>query len=364
MKLDHYSPKRCGWVTLAAVLATFGLMQLPTVAAAEDFYAGRQVRIIVATGPGRGYDLFARLVARHLGNHIAGHPSFVVENMPGASGIRALNYLYGTAPNDGTVLATFNNAIPFYQAVGRGGIRFKSEQLSWLASLAQTADVIAVWHTAGVRTLDDARRIEVVLGATGAGGTKATYPALINATLGTKFKIVSGYQDGQAVTLAIERGEIQGDGNSRWSSWKSTRPQWVADHKIIPIVQIGLKRNPELAQVALLTDYARNAEQRRMFEFAGAPVALQQPFAGPPGMPRERLNALRRAFDAMARDPAFVAEARKLEFDLDPITGEEAEKVVRSIVEAPPAIVAQVKDAMAVRATGKSSRGSSGADAK
>jgi tripartite-type tricarboxylate transporter receptor subunit TctC len=348
----------CRSAAVAALLAAFGGMLAAKTAAADEaeaFFAGRQLRIIVGTGAGRGYDIDARLVARHLGNHLPGHPTFVVENMPGASGVRALNYLYAAAPADGSVIATFNNAIPFYQAVGQPGIRFKSERLSWIGSLAQTAAVIAVWHTAGVRNLDDARRVEVVLGATGAGGTKATYPTLINKTLGTRFKVVTGYDGGNAVTLAIERGEVQGDGNSRWSSWKATRPEWVRDKKIIPIVQIGLKRNAELPDVKLLMDYAQNDEQRRMFEFAGAPVALQQPFAGPPGMPPARLAAWRRAFDAMTHDPAFMAEAAKLDLDLDPMRGEEAAAVVSRIIQAPAGIVRQVQDAMTVRASGKSS---------
>jgi tripartite-type tricarboxylate transporter receptor subunit TctC len=244
--------------------------------------------------------------------------------------------------------------------MGERGIRFKSERLSWIGSLAQTAAVIAVWHTAGVRNLDDAKRIEVVLGATGAGGTKATYPTLINNTLGTRFKIVTGYDGGNAVTLAIERGEVQGDGNSRWSSWKATRPEWVRDYKIIPIVQIGLKRNAELPDVKLLMDYAQDAEQRRIFEFAGAPVALQQPFAGPPGMPPERLAVWRRAFEAMTRDPAFVTEAKKLDLDLDPMPGEEAATVVGRIIATPAAIVRQVQAAMTVKAGGKRSGESAG----
>src|SRR5439155_21761948 len=201
---------------------------------------------------------YARLVARHLGRHIPGHPGFVVETMPGASGIRALNHLYAAAPSDGTVIATFNSAIPFYQAVGQPGIRFKSEALSWIGGLAQNAAVLVVWHATGVKTLDDARRIAVVIGATGAAGTKAAYPALINNTLGTRFRIVTGYEGGNAVTLAIERGEVQGDGSSRWSSWKATRPDWVRDRKIIPVVQIGLRKDAELPDVALLTDYAES----------------------------------------------------------------------------------------------------------
>ena len=347
-------------VTHAALLAAIGLAHFIPVALAEDsgtFFAGRQVRIIVGTGAGRGYDTYARLVARHLGKHVAGHPTFVVENMPGASGIRAINYLYAAAPSDGTVIATFNNAIPFYQAVGQPGIRFKAEELSWIGSLAQAATVVAVWHATGVRTIADARRIEVVMGATGVAGTKAAYPALLNNTLGTKFKIVTGYEGGNAVTLAIERGEVQGDGSSRWSSWKATRPEWVKDRKIIPVVQIGLRKDAELPDVALLTEYAESEEQRQMFEFVGAPDSLGQPFAGPPRIPTDRLTILRRAFDQMVHDPAFRAEAATSKLDVDPLAGEETEKIVGLIVGTPSTIIHKVQAATAVKDAGKSPDG-------
>jgi hypothetical protein len=338
-------------VARAALLAAIGLAQFIPTASAEDagvFFAGRQVRIIIGTGPGRGYDTYARLAARHLGKHVPGHPTFVVENMPGACGIRAINYLYAAAPNDGTVIATFNNAIPFYQAVGQPGIRFKAEELSWIGSFAQAATVVAVWHAAGVRTIDDARRVEVIMGATGAAGTKAAYPALLNNTLETKFKIVTGYEGGNAVTLAIERGEVQGDGSSRWSSWKATRPEWVRDHKIIPVVQIGLRKDAELADVALLSDYAQTEEQRQMFQFVGAPDSLGQPFAGPPRIPIDRLKILRRGFDQMIHDPAFRAEAATSKLAIDPLAGVETENIVGRIVATPLPIIQKVQAATAV----------------
>ena len=342
----------CQGAVGAVLLAAIALVSSIASAPAQDagtFFSGRQVRILVGTGAGRGYDVTARLVARHLGRHLAGHPTLVVETMPGASGIRALNYLYAAAPNDGTVIATFNSAIPFYQTIGQAGIRFKSEELSWIGSPAQTAAVVAVWHAAGVRTIDDAKRIELVMGATGAAGTKAAYPALMNNTLGTRFKIVTGYEGGNAVTLAIERGEVQGDGSSRWSSWKATRPDWVRDGKIIPLVQVGLRKDAELPDVPLLGDFAQNDEQRQMFELVGAPNALGQPFAGPPRMPADRLNALRRAFAEMTRDPAFRAEAHAMKLDLDPLTGEAAEAIVRLIVGTPSPIVQKVQAATAVK---------------
>src|SRR5262245_9186037 len=337
-------------VSAIIVGALAGLLTAP--AAAQDpgaFFAGRTVKIVVGTGAGRGYDGYARLVARHLGRHMPGHPSLGVESMPGASGIRALNYLYAAAPNDGTVIATFNSAIPFYQAIGQQGVRFKSEELSWIGSLSQGASVIAVWHGAGVRTLDDAKGTDVIIGATGAAGTKAAYPALMNNTLGTRFRIVTGYEGGNAVTLAIERGEVQGDGSSRWSSWKATRPDWVRDRKIVALVQVGLRRGPELPGVALLTDHAQSDEQRQMFEFVSAPNDLGQPFAGPPRLAADRLAALRHAFEAMASDPAFRAEAEAAKLAGGHLAGEAAEKLASLIIGTPAPMVKKVQAATAIK---------------
>ncbi len=316
---------------------------------ASEFFVGRQMRIVVGTPGGGGYDAYARLTARHLGDHLPGKPNFIVENMPGASGTKAVNYLYGAAPADGSVIATFNDAIPFYQATGQPGITFKSERLSWIGSLTQTASVVSVWHSSGVRTIDDAKRIEVPMGATGAAGTKSGFPALLNSFLGTKFRVVNGYEGSNAVTLAIERGEVQGDGSNPWSTWKATRPQWVAQGLIVPILQIGVKKDADLARVPLLANLVVDEETRRVFEFAAAQVSMRQPFAGPPGVPADRLAILRAAFEAMTRDPAFLADAAKSILDIDAATGAEVERVARRTVETSPDVVRKAQEAMAAK---------------
>jgi tripartite-type tricarboxylate transporter receptor subunit TctC len=327
---------------------------------AGNFFAGKQVRIIVATGPGGGYDTFARLVARHLGQFVPGHPTLIVENMPGASGIKAVNFLYSAAPKDGTVLATFNNAIPLYQATGQQGIAFKSEELSWIGSLTQTATVIAVMQSAGVKSIDDVRKKEVILGATGAAGSKVTYPTMLNNVLGTKFKIVAGYASSKPVMLAMERNEVQGDGGNPWSSWQIAKPDWIKEGKLVPLVQIGLRKEKSLASVPLLTDLATTDEQRAMFAFISQPVAIQQPFAGPPGMPADRLAVYRQAFEKMTQDPAFRAEVEKAKLDLDPLPGAEVEKIVKSVIGTPVAVVERVKTTMTPKDVGKASPESAG----
>ncbi len=326
----------------------------------EDLHLEADV-IIVGTGAGGGYDTYARLVARHLGQFIPGNPSFAVENMPGASGIKAVNFLYSTAPKDGTVLATFNNAIPLYQATGQQGIAFKSEELSWIGSLTQTATVIAVMQSAGVKTMEDVKKKQVILGATGGAGSKVTYPMMINNVLGTKFKIVAGYASSKPVMLAMERDEVQGDGGNPWSSWHLAKPDWIKEGKLVPLVQIGLKKEKDISNVPLITELAANDEQRAMFAFISQPVAIQQPFAGPPGMPADRLAMFRQAFERMTKDAAFRAEVEKSKLDLDPLPGAEVERIARAVVNTPANIIQKVQAAMTPKDVGKVTGPSAGA---
>jgi len=316
-------------------------------ARADDYFKGKTIRLVVGTPPGGGYDTYGRLVARYLGELLPGRPAVIVANMPGASGMKAAYYIYAIAPKDGTVIATFNKSIPFYQALGLAGAGFKTQDMSWIGSLSQTADVVAVWHTTGVATIADAKARAVVMGADSGGGTMSGYPALLNAMLGTKFRIVTGYAGGNAVNHAIEQGEVEGRGSSPWSSWKATSPAWVRNGWIRPLVQIGLKREPDLPDVPLLVDLAESREQSLMFRFVSEPVSIERPFVGPPGMAPEPLAILRGAFDRMVRDPAFLAEAARENLDVDPHSGEAVSKIVADIVSTPPAIARKVKDIMA-----------------
>jgi tripartite-type tricarboxylate transporter receptor subunit TctC len=316
---------------------------------ATGFFKGRELRLIVGTGAGGGYDAYARVVARFLPKHIAGNPTIIVQTMPGASGVKAVNYLYAAAPKDGSVIATFNNSMAVYQALGQPGIQFKCEELSWIGSLSEVVNTIAVWHTSGVRTVEDAKHKEIVMGATGAGGTMATYPALLNGALGTKFKIVTGYEAGHQVDMAMERGEVQGRGSNPWASYKAVRPDWVREGKIVPLVQVGMTKDPELPDVPRLVDLATNDEQRRMFEFVSTDVAMERPYAGPPGVPADRLAAYRQGFEQMAKDPEFLAVAKHQDMDINLHTGEQVEKMVHHTTSTPPEIIAKVKAAVALK---------------
>ena len=331
-----------------AVIAAFGLSRDAT-AQESAFYAGKQIRLIVGTGVGGGYDAYARLVARFMPKHIAGEPAIIVQTMPGASGATAVSYLYSNAPRDGLVIATFNSAMPFYQAIGQPGTRFKSEDLSWIGNLSQGVSIFVLWHTAGIKTIADARRTEIIMGGTGTGGNSSAIPVLINSTLGTKFKVVSGYKTGLEVDLAMERGEVQGRGMVAWASTKAVHPDWIKGNKVYVFCQIGLKKDPELADVPLLTELAETDEQREIFKFVSATGNLERPFAGPPGMAPDRLNILRNALMAMTKDAGFLAAIAEQNLELDPLPGEETAKIVSAIVNVSPDIIEKTKIAMTVK---------------
>ena len=337
----------------AAALVCACSLFLSGPARADDFYQGKTLRIVVGTPTGGGYDAYARLVARHLGNHIPGKPALIVSNMPGASGLKAAAYLYGIAPRDGTVIATFNKAMPLYQALGQLDIQFRTEEMSWIGSVSQSVDVITVWHKTGVRTIADAKRREIIMGADSSTGTMATFPLLLNATIGTKFKVVTGYAGSSAVNFAMEQGEVEGRGSNPWSSWKATRPDWVRQGLITPLVQIGLKKDADLAHVPLLNDLTENAEHKAMFRLMSAPIAIERPFVGPPGLGREPRDILRRAFERMVRDPAFLAESARASMEIDPRPGEEVEKIVADIVDTPSAITRKVREIIAKEPDGR-----------
>jgi tripartite-type tricarboxylate transporter receptor subunit TctC len=332
------------WRRLTAVLGATCVLSLP--AAAEDFYKDKTIQVVVASTTGGGYDAYGRLVARHLGNAIPGKPKAIVQNMPGASGVKAVNYVYGIAPKDGTVIGAFDSSTPFQQALGYPGIQFKAEEMSWIGSWSQVVNVLIVLDTAGVRTLEDAKRKEVLMGALSMVGTNAAYPLLLNNMLGTKFKLVTGYQSGTELNLALERGEVEGRGSNPWTSWKSTRPDWIASGKIVPLMQIGPTRDPELPNVPLLTDLAQNEEQKKIFELMSANIAIERPFAGPPELPADRLLILRDGFIKLGKNAEFLAEAKKMDIDIDPLPGERVAQIVSQIVSTPPDIAAKVKAAI------------------
>jgi tripartite-type tricarboxylate transporter receptor subunit TctC len=326
---------------VAAVLAL--LVALP--AHAQFFYEGKTITIVTSTGVGGTYDVTARLISRHMPRFIPGKPSMIVQNMPGGGNVLATNFMYTIAPKDGTSIATVHNAMPLHQILGGQGVRFDAGKFEWLGSSGAENEVILVWHTTGIRTLDEAKKREVILGGTGAGSGIVIIPRLMNALLGTRFKIVTGYKSSEDVNLALQRGEIEARAFSLISI-TAQRADWLRDKKITILAQVGAKRAPEIPDIPLVTELARTEEDRQIFKLMSAASGLGRPYLAPPGVPAARLAILRKAFEATMKDEAFLAEAEKLQLDIDPISAGDVTQLVLDTVNAPESVVAKAKAAI------------------
>jgi tripartite-type tricarboxylate transporter receptor subunit TctC len=330
---------------LAAVAACIGVVAAPHDAAAQSdpvaaFYKGKTVNAYIGVGVGGEYDLQARLVAKYLGRHIPGNPNVVPQNMTGASGLKMLNFLYNQAPRDGTAIGMIQNGFPAAQAIGRAGIQFDANRLQWLGTIAPVVETMAVWHTADVRSIDDARKKEIVVGATARGGITFTYPALMNELLGTKFKIVTGYSGGNEINIAMERGEVHGRNNS-WSSWKVTKRPWLKEKKLFVIAQAGAKAKD--LDAPAIEDLVKTGADRQLVGLIMSGAALGRPMTTTPGVPEARLRALRAAFLAVMTDPDFVAETAKLNIEVDPVSGEAMQKIVAGVLATPKHVANRAK---------------------
>jgi tripartite-type tricarboxylate transporter receptor subunit TctC len=321
--------------------AVAALLLLPTLALAQspaEFYKGKSVDLYIAYSAGGGYDLYARMVARHLGRHIPGNPQVVPKNMEGAAGLRLANWLYQAAPRDGSVIGATSRNIAFEPLIGNKAAQYDSRQFTWLGSANDEVSVCAAWHTSGVSTIKDALNKELVIGSSGTADDTYQYPRLINNTLGTRFKIITGYPGNNDVSVALERGEIAGRCGWSWSSAKSTRPSWIEEKKISVLIQLSLSKHPDLPDVPLIMDLAKDDEQRQMFRLIFARQVMGRPVQSTPGVPKDRLAALQKAFMDTMRDPAFLAEADKLKFEITPVAGPEIETLVADILKMSPAL--------------------------
>ncbi len=320
-------------IPLAIVLAAWPGAAL-SQKAVEDFYRGKKIDLIIGYSSGGTYDLYARLVARHLGNYIPGKPLIVPRNMPGAGSRAAATWVYNVAPRDGTILAAVDQSLSLQQAAGDKRIQFDTTKFIYIGNPASENNTTATWHASGVKTIEDARRREVTMGATG-GSTSSQYPKAMNALLGTKFRIILGYPGGNDINLAMERGEVDGRGSNSWASWKTTRAHWLAEKKINILVQIGLQKAADLPDVPLLMDLAANDNDRILLRLLSASTHIGRPVFTTPETPPERIKALRDAFDAMVRDPAFLEQAKRENFDIDAVSGEALQGLVAEIVAMP-----------------------------
>jgi tripartite-type tricarboxylate transporter receptor subunit TctC len=312
--------------------------------AISDFYTKKTVTIAVGSSAGGNYDLYARLVARHIGQHIPGKPVVVVQNLPGAGSRRLANVLSNVGPHDGTMIGLPNQGIVMDQALGAEGVQYDARKFRWIGSPIEDVNVFWAWHTNPVKTVEDARQREFVAGATGPGSPTTFYPRIMNTVLGTRFKIVAGYPGSNELDLAIEKGEVGGRVVG-WSSLKITS-NWVAAGKANVLLQFGLRKAPDLPNVRLLQDLAGNDKDRQIFEYLGLVGAMGRPFFMSAGTSADRADVIRAAFVATMTDPAFLEEAGRSKMEIGPLSGEELTRIAGRTFEASADVVAAAKAAM------------------
>jgi tripartite-type tricarboxylate transporter receptor subunit TctC len=329
---------------VAILAAVIGVNSRAPAQAPEQFYAGKTIDLVIGYPPAGSNDTYARLLARHLGRHVPGNPNVVPKNMPGAGSFQALGNIYNVAPKDGSVIGIGAPTAPLDEKLGTQGVRFKTAEFNWIGRIDSLINIVFMWKTSPVKTVADAQRIESTLSGTGAGSTVSVYPTVMNNVLKTKFKLIMGYRGSNEAQLAVERGEVEGHSTS-WTAVKVAHPDWLPSKSITILVQFGLNRHPELPDVPTVVELARNDEERAILRAVMNATEVGTAFFTTPGVPADRVAALRRAFDATMKDPEFLDEARRTKLTVNPITGEELQKLVVEVSNLSPDLLDKVRAA-------------------
>ncbi len=325
------------WKAAAVVVAA---LMLPAQARAQpvaDFYRGKQVQMLIGYSAGAGYDLYARVLARHLGKHIPGNPTVVPQNMPGAGSLKLANFLYSQAPKDGSVVGMVSRGMatePLF-----GDAKFDPTKFAWLGSITSEVSVCATWHTSPVKSWADITAKDFTLGGMGSASETDTFASLIRNMFGAKLRLVTGYPGGNDVNLAMERGEVDGRCGWSWSSIKSQKTAWLKEKKINIVVQMGMSKHPDLPNVPSLIELAKTDEQRQMLRLIFTQLILGRPFMAPPGIPEDRKMALRRAFDDTMKDPEFLEEAAKIDLEISPVGAQAIDELLAELYKTPKSVV-------------------------
>jgi tripartite-type tricarboxylate transporter receptor subunit TctC len=320
--------------------------------AVADFYRGKQVQVRIGSAPGSGYDIAARLVAAHIGKYIPGNPNVIVQNVPGAGSLTLTNQLYNTAARDGTVIGAITNGMPTAPMLSPETARFDLSKFGWLGSTAPETIMVMVWHTAPVYSIRDLYEKEVVVGGVAHGTATVDNPLAANAFLGTKFKIVSGYEGTTHIDLAMERGEVMGHAGIGLVTAKARNQLWFAEKKVRIIAQYGLKPHPELMDVPLF-EMPKDPSDRQAFSVIVARQEYGRPLLTPPGVPPERLAALRHAFDAAMKDSELLADAKRQTLEINPVRGDQLDKLSAQIAATPPDVAARLRKVLDPANSGK-----------
>ena len=336
MRLANKIRSRIG---LTAAVLLLSAMPLARAQQPADFYKGKNIDLMIGYSVGGGYDVYARLIARHMGKHIPGNPQVTPKNMEGAGSLRLANWIYNVGPKDGTMFGTIGRGTGFDPLFGHKTAQFEGQKFNWIGSANDEVSVCVVWNgRTKVAKFDDLLTNQLNVGGTGAAADTDQFPRIINGVLGTRMKIVTGYPGGNDVNLALERGEVDGRCGWSWSSVKSTRASWLTDKKMTVLMQLSLAKHPDLPDVPLITELAKSDEQRAILKLIFARQALGRPYLAPPGVPADRVAMLRKAFMDTMKDKDFLADADKAQLEITPIDGEGIQKLVGEIYQTPAAI--------------------------
>jgi tripartite-type tricarboxylate transporter receptor subunit TctC len=328
-------------VLVAAIAGTTAAAQAQAPA---DFYKGKTVEFLIGYATGGSNDTYSRMVAQHMGKHIPGNPTVVVRNMPGAGSFLAVNQLFNASPKDGTAIGLGAPTIALDEKLGTNGVRFKTAELNWIGRVGPLVNIVFTWKTSPVKTIEDAMKTEATLGGTGAGSTVSIYPLVLNNVLGTKFKIIMGYKGSNEAMLALERGEVEGH-STAYEAVRAAKPSWFKDGSINVLSQFGLKRLPELPDVPTAIETADTPEKKQILTAIMSASEIGTSFFTTPKTPADRVETLRRAFDATMKDAAFTGDLNRMGMSMGPMSGEDLQKLVTEVSAISPELLEKVRKA-------------------
>lgn len=335
-----------------AAVAVIASIRPAAAQTAEEFYKKtKDITLTLSAGAGGGYASYGRLFGRHFGHHVPGNPNIIVQNMPGGGGIRATNFLYTQAPKDGSMLGLIHSSVPLAPLYGLKAATFDSTKFNWIGSMNMANGICVAWHDSPIKTTQDLFDKQFIVGGTGAGSQMETLPAMLNAILGTKNKIISGYKGGNDVYLAMERGEVHGRCGGLKSSIRSTRPDWFSQNKVRVVIQISDQRDPDFPDVPTVTELIKGERNKQILRLVLAPMEMDRPVLAPPGVADDRVKLLRTAFLATMKDPEFVAEAEKQSLELEYFDGERLATIINTAFAISPDIAQAAADALKPRSS-------------
>jgi tripartite-type tricarboxylate transporter receptor subunit TctC len=333
----------CVSAAVAAAILSGNVIAEPVA----DFYRGKSITMLIGYTSGGGYDIYARVLSRHMGRHLPGNPSIVPQNMPGAGSLRLANFLYNAAPRDGTSIGMIGRGLAAEPLIGTSATQYDGRKFTWLGSGSDQVSLCVTWHSSPVKTWDDMRAKPFSVAGEGSGSDPDIFAVVLKNLMGVRLRLVSGYPGGPEMNLAMERGEVDGRCGWSWTSIKITRPDWLDNRRINLLVQMALQKNADIPQVPLIMDLADTDRERQILRLVLSHQQMGWPFVAPPGLSAERAQALRRAFDETMKDPEFLAEAKERQLEVNPMSGPAIDKLVGELYQTPPDVIAATKKVIA-----------------